>query len=106
MIELGYDHMRERGEARLAPGNCLHRGRCLHNLLTGTATVLGADRADDAPLHGQDIEHLVAVLTQGAQGAATIGAIAVTRLRFDPLLGAWKMGRQGANRRWPFGPAC
>lgn len=63
----------------------------------------GADACTIFSQDRQDVEHLVAVLTQRAQDAATIRAIAVACLRFDPLLGAWKMARQGANRHWPLG---
>ena len=56
----GDDDMGQRGKGRLAARNRLHRGGCLHDLLAGSAAVLGADGSDDAPLEGDGVEHLVA----------------------------------------------
>src|SRR3546814_16957956 len=53
MVELGDDDMGQRAEGRLAPRNGLYRRGRLHDLLAGSAAILGADGPNDAPLHQQ-----------------------------------------------------
>lgn len=99
MVELVHDHMGERCEAGLATCNRLGRCRGLNDLIAGAAAILGPHGPNHAPLHGQHIEHLVAVFAQGAQGAATIGAGAAACRRFDPAFLARQMRRQRPDRR-------
>src|SRR3546814_5417522 len=83
MVELGDDDMGQRAEGRLAPRNGLYRRGRLHDLLAGSAAILGADGPNDAPLHQHGIEHLVAILPQRPQRAAAVrtGATALLGLR-------------------------
>lgn len=98
MVELGDHDMGERSERRLAARDRLYGRCCLHDLLSGAAAILGPDGADDPPLDRHGVEHLVAVLTHRAQGAATIGARAVAMLGLDPLFFTRQMVRERANR--------
>ena len=103
MVKLGDHDMGERSERSLAPRDRFYGCGCLHDLPAGAAAILGADGADDPPLDRHGVEHLVAVLAQGAQGAAAIWARAVAMLRLDPLLLTRQMGRERPNRCWPIG---
>jgi len=93
MIELVHDDMGKGSEAGFTPGNSFGRRTGLHNLLAGTAAILGTDGTDNAPLHRHHIKHLVAVLPKRTKGAAAIRAGAGTCLRFDAALGTWQMIR-------------
>lgn len=94
VIELGDHDVRERGEGGLAACDRLHRRRGLDDLLTRPAAVLRPHRADDPPMDRHGIKHLVAVLTEQAERAATIGASAASLLRLDAPLLARQMRRQ------------
>lgn|GEM_PF-3824627 len=100
MVELGDHDMGERRETRFALGNGLRLRRRLHDLLAGPAAIFGPHRSDDAPLDGEQVEHLVAVLAERAQRPAASRAGTVSSLGFNPTLGARQMGRQAANRCW------
>ena len=93
--------MGQGAKGRLAPRYRLHRRGRLHDLLAGPAAILGADGSNDAPLHRHGIEHLIAVLPQRPQRAATVGTGAVALLGLDPLFLARQMGGQCPNRRRP-----
>ncbi len=101
MVELGDDDMGQGTECRLAPRYRLYWCGRLHDLLAGPAAILGPDGSNDAPLHRHGIEHLVAILSQRPQCAATVGTAAVALLGLDPLFLARQMSGQRANRRWP-----
>src|SRR3546814_10420442 len=98
MVELRDDDMGQRAEGRLAPRNGLYRRGRLHDLLAGSAAILGADGPNDAPLHQHGIEHLVAILPQRPQRAAAVRTGATALLGLDPLLLTRQMGGQRPNR--------
>src|SRR5690554_7055198 len=97
MIELVHDDMGKGCEADFTPGNSFDRRTGLHNLLAGTAAILGTDGTDNAPLHRQHIKHLVAVFAKGAKGTAAIRTITGTCLRFNAAFIAWQMIGQSAD---------
>src|SRR5690606_34564191 len=97
MIELVHDDMGKGCKAGFTPGNGFGRRMGLHNLLAGTAAILGTDGTDNAPLPRQHIKHLVAVLPKRAKGTAAIRTGAGTCLRFTAAFIAWQMIRQSAN---------
>src|SRR5690606_17679824 len=103
MIELVHDDMGKGCKAGFTPGNSFGRRMGLHNLLAGTAAILGTDGTDNAPLNRQYIKYLVAVLPKRAKGAAAIRTITDTCLRFNAAFIAWQMIRHSANGRWPSG---
>jgi hypothetical protein len=88
MIELRDDHMGQRAECRLPTGNGLYRRRSLHDPVARATAILGPDGANDAPLDGHGIEHLVAVLSERPQCTTAVGACAVALLGLHPLFGA------------------
>ena len=98
MIELVYHDMGERGKARLAARDRLHRRRRLDDPVAGAAAILGPHGADDAPLDRGDVE-----LLERTQRAAAIGTGAASGFRLDPPFGARQMIGQCAHRRYPFG---
>lgn len=104
MIELVHHHIGQRCEARLAARNRLGQCRRLNDLLAGPAARLGTHGVHDAPLHRQDIEHLIAVLAEWGQRATAIGTGAGAGCRFDPMLLARQMRRQGTDRCGPVTP--
>jgi len=104
VIELVHDHMGKRGKAGLAARNRLHRGPCLDDLLAGPAGILGANGADDAPLHRRHIEHLVAVLPKRPKRAAAIRAGTAAGFGFDAAFDARQMRREAADRCIAHGP--
>ncbi|KQN73516.1 hypothetical protein ASE91_17905 [Sphingomonas sp. Leaf62] len=76
--------------------------RCgrLNDLLAHPATVFGPNVAHDPPAHWHDVEHLVCVQAQLAQGTSAVGAGAGTRGRLVDDLLARQMVRQAADGRW------
>src|SRR5690606_30604061 len=93
MIELVHDDMGKGCKAGFTPGNSFCRRMGLHNLLAGTAAILGTDGTDNAPLNRQYIKYLAAVLPKRAKGAAAIRTITDTRLQYHPAVGPWQMIR-------------
>ena len=100
VVELGDDDMRQRREGRLTPRDGAHRRGRLNDLLAGPTAVFGADVAHDPPAHWHNVEHLVCVRAQPAQGTAAVGAGASTRRRLVSDLLARQMVRQAAHGRW------